>query len=218
VPRGSLVFDVGANRGERSDVFLELGARVVAVEPVEATARLIDAWLGDDPRFTLVRKAAGAAEGKATIHVANFDVLSSLAPDWVEACKQQPHLREARWTEQTVAVTTLDCLIAEHGVPAFAKIDVEGFEVEVLKGLSRPIPALSFEYTPFRPEPALECLRLLHAFGKARFNSSRGDSLVLAHERWLDYDAMVNFCRNQVPQEPLFGDVYAVFDGAVVLA
>src|SRR5438270_13965693 len=30
---GNLIFDIGANAGEKTDVFLRLGARVVAVEP-----------------------------------------------------------------------------------------------------------------------------------------------------------------------------------------
>ena len=54
-------------------------------------------------------------------------------------------------------MTTLDTLVAEYGEPAFCKIDVEGFEVEALKGLSRPLRALSFEYGPPRsPKPPTE--------------------------------------------------------------
>ncbi len=212
IPRGSLVFDVGANRGNRTEVFLALGALVVAVEPVPALAEALDDWFDDNRRFTLVQKAVGAAEGQATMFVADLDIISTMAPEWVEACKRQPHLSHAQWTPRTVEVTTLDRLIAQYGVPSFAKIDVEGFEVEVLKGLSRPIPALSFEYTPFRPEPALECLRLLRRLGEARFNTSSGESLALAHEHWLDYDGIERFCREQVPREPEFGDVYVVFE------
>jgi FkbM family methyltransferase len=45
-------------------------------------------------------------------------------------------------------MTTLDELIGKHGVPVFIKIDVEGFEEAVLQGLSQPVRALSFEFTP----------------------------------------------------------------------
>jgi len=214
VPRGSLAFDIGANLGNRTEIFLELGARVIAVEPVPSTAQALSGWQGNDPRFTLVQKAVGAVESSATMYVSNLSILSSMTPDWVEACKEQPHLRDASWSTITVDVTTLDRLIDQYGVPAFTKIDVEGFEVEVLQGLSRPLPALSFEYTPFRAEPALECLRLLRRFGPARFNTSPGESLVLRHEKWLDEDGIVEFCKHQVPREPEFGDVYVVFDGA----
>ena len=50
-----------------------------------------------------------------------------------------------------VPVTTLDALIERHGVPSFVKVDAEGFEEEVLQGLSRSIKALSFEFTVVQP-------------------------------------------------------------------
>ena len=47
---------------------------------------------------------------------------------------------------------TLDALIAENGLPAFVKIDVEGFELAVLRRpQTQPLPALSFEFTPLSP-------------------------------------------------------------------
>jgi FkbM family methyltransferase len=210
VPRRGLAFDIGANRGNRTEVFLAMGARVVAVEPLPDAAACLREWFGHERGFTLEPCAVGAEPGVATLYMSDVDVISTMSPEWVQACHEQPHLRHAHWKPRSVRVTTLDALIERYGVPDFAKIDVEGFEVEVLRGLSRPIPALSFEYTPFRPAPALECLRLLRALGATRFNTSRGESLRLAHDRWLDYDAITAFCRDQVPLEPEFGDIYAL--------
>lgn len=90
-----------------------------------------------------------------------------------------------RWREQIgVAVTTLDALIAEHGLPAFAKIDVEGFEAEVLQGLSHRLPALSVEYVTAALDGALAALDRLQALGPYAFNRSGGESLRLTHRRW----------------------------------
>ena len=69
-------------------------------------------------------------------------------------------------------MTTLDELIAAHGEPAFCKIDVEGFEVEVLAGLTRPLRALSFEYLPMAHDAALAVLDRVGELGAYRYNYS----------------------------------------------
>ena len=87
-----------------------------------------------------------------------------------------------RWAGRTmdrgksvVPVTTLDALVARHG-PAFIKIDIEGFEEEALAGLSRPIPALSFEFTTIQRDVALAALARCVALGYQRFNAALGES------------------------------------------
>ena len=65
--------------------------------------------------------------------------LASLAPGFADRMAAAPGFEHVRWdAAETVPVTTLDALIAEHGPPRFVKIDVEGHEAEVLRGLSRP--------------------------------------------------------------------------------
>src|SRR5947199_309021 len=74
--------------------------------------------------------------------------------------------------EIEVEVTTLDTLIAAHGEPRFCKIDVEGFELEVLGGLTRRLPYLSLEFNRGQGEQLDACLDYLERFGPLGFHFS----------------------------------------------
>src|SRR5918996_4175727 len=151
VRQGDLVFDVGANVGDRSAVFLSLGARVVAVDPQPSCVRALEARFRD--RVTIVDQGLADVPGVRTMAVADIHVASTMEPEWVSSMTASGRFGDTEWTESVdVEVTTLDSLITEHGEPAFVKIDVEGFESAVLLGLSRPVPALSFEFVHERPE------------------------------------------------------------------
>jgi FkbM family methyltransferase len=208
VSRDDLCFDVGANWGNRTSLFLELGARVVAVEPQRECVQALRALDRTGGRLVVVEAALGAAIGEAELLTTDVDTLSTLSTEWIE------HVREAGrfrldWTgSRTVRVTTLDLLISEHGVPRFCKIDVEGYEEQVLEGLSQPLPALSFEFTPEHGEAAVACIERLRALGHDRYAFSLGESLELGP--WRSADELVAELAALPRDRITFGDVYAV--------
>jgi FkbM family methyltransferase len=153
---GDLCFDIGANVGQTSEVMLAAGARVVALEPNPACHETLRWQFGRNRRFTLVTQAVSDTRSTARLHVNGTDSRASLRSDW----RFLPKAGEVE-----VATTTLDDLIAAHGRPVYCKIDVEGFEVPVLRGLSQPLPYVSFEYHVSEGDRACECLRILEALG-----------------------------------------------------
>ncbi len=206
---GDLCFDVGANVGNRTEMFLALGARVVAVEPQAFCLQKLQRRFGSDPRVTLVPQAVGRGPGEAELLVSSAHTISSMSSDWVERVRESGRFGAHTWDETaTVPVTTLDALIGEHGVPVFCKIDVEGYEAEVLAGLSSAPSALSFEFTPEAIEAAGVCVRRLAELGPTAFNYSIGDTGAFALDEWLDESAMTEFLP-RLGDSSTFGDVYA---------
>ncbi|HYG89906.1 MAG TPA: FkbM family methyltransferase [Azospirillum sp.] len=210
---GDLCFDIGAHMGDRVAVFLSLGARVVAVEPQPDFQRILRAQFGRNPRAVLEAGAVGAHAGTAELRInRRHPTLSTLSADWIAAVGRDASFPTTGWNERLmVTVTTLDALIAEHGVPAFCKIDVEGFEQQVLAGLSRPLPCLSFEYIAVTRDMAVACIDRLEQLGKYRFNVSPGESKRLLFDAWIGRDALVDWLAGLRPGDGS-GDVYARLD------
>lgn len=208
---GGLAFDIGAHVGDRTASFRRLGARVVALEPQPLCALAIRAIHGGDPDVTLVQAACGAHEGIVRLHVNSANpTVSTASSDFVRAADGAGGWEGQVWDETVdAAVTTLDALAAAHGRPDFIKIDVEGFEEQVLAGLSAPVPALSFEFTTIQRDVAMRCLDRLQALGYARFNVALGESQRLTFAGEISAEAMRAHLAG-LPHEANSGDVYAV--------
>jgi FkbM family methyltransferase len=195
---GDLIFDVGANDGTKTDVFLRLGARVVGVEPDEVNQ---DVLRGKFLRYRLTPKrvviVGKAVSDKSTIETMWVDgpgsAVNTLSQKWVETLKtnkntfEHTHFGLDFAGHKTVETTTLEDLILAHGSPFFVKIDVEGYEVSVIRGLKHPVPFLSFEINlpDFRPE-GLECVELLGSLAAlGQFNYASDFRHGMALENWL---------------------------------
>ncbi|GIJ20860.1 FkbM family methyltransferase [Micromonospora lutea] len=208
---GDLVFDIGSHVGDHIGSFRRLGARVVAVEPQPLCLRALRAIYADDDQVTLIEGACGAEPGRIGFLVNSANpTVSTASTDFVAAAAGAGGWEDQVWDGRIeVPVTTVDTLIAEHGTPAFVKIDVEGFEDAVLAGLSRPLPALSFEFTTIGRAVALRCLRRLAALGFGGFDLALGDDKALALGRWVGAEEMAAYLL-ALPHEANSGDVYCV--------
>ena len=205
-----LVFDVGAHVGDRIATFRRLGARVVACEPQPALVKMLRLIYGRDSQVTIEPVAVGAQAGEIELNI-NVDnpTVSTASRDFVKASEGAPGWQGQNWEKRIkVPMTTLDALIARHGMPAFMKIDVEGFEAEALAGLTQPVAALSFEFTTIQRDVARACVARCRALGYVRYNAALGESQTLVHDEWQNADAIGRWL-DGLPAEANSGDVYA---------
>ena len=206
----ALCFDIGAHLGNRTQAFMDLGARVVAVEPQPDCAVYLQRRFGRQPGFRLVSKAIGAQAGTSTLRINRMNpAITTLAPaGWRKAMADAAWSQE-RWDRQVeVEVTTLRRLVEQFGLPHFCKIDVEGFENQALAGLGRPLPALSFEFISIAREIAVECTQRLRSLGAYRFNWSFREDLRLAAPDWGTPQAVEKMLL-RLGSRPVSGDIYA---------
>jgi FkbM family methyltransferase len=180
---GDLAFDIGANVGGRVKVFLHLGCRVIAVEPQAFCSAVLERAFGD--RITTMRCAVSDSVGSAKFYVGETQVLSSMSEEWMRRTVESGRFAGHRWqTASTVQTTTLAALGEEFGRPTFVKIDVEGHEAAVLRGLSVPVRLISFEFTAEMLESAFACLDRLDQIGAYRYNYSPFESLEFQLTEW----------------------------------
>ncbi|MEV4642332.1 FkbM family methyltransferase [Actinoplanes sp. NPDC049548] len=211
VSPGDLVLDIGAHVGDRVGSFRRLGARVVAVEPQPLCVEALHALYGTDDEVTVVAAACGAEPGRVRLYVNSANpTVSTASPEFVRAADGAGGWEGQVWDgELEVPTVTVDALVAEHGTPAFVKIDVEGYEDVVLAGMSDPVPTMSFEFTTVERAVALRCLDRATALGFEGFDVSLGESLSFAHGRWLPASAIAAYL-SELPHEANAGDVYCV--------
>lgn len=205
MPRDSLCFDVGANIGEKSEALLKAGMRVIAFEPNVRVHRELLARVGDHPNWSLI--AAGASN----------------APDVLKLNVRRSHgqtgFHEQWETSEVVAtayapVTTLDAVIRKSGPPAYVKIDVEGWELEVLRGLTAPVPLLSFEFhlNAEQIKATRQCLqRLAEISGRYEINITPAEQAAFCWPDWKPIRDAIDWfpgdLRNALRRP--YGDVFA---------
>lgn len=205
---GDLVFDIGAHVGTRARAMRAAGARVVALEPQAPFSTFLRLTLPGDIR--LIEAAAGGDDTVAEMAVSSLHpTVSSLKTGFAETAGAAPGFGHVRWNGvQKVQVTMLDSLIREEGLPRYIKIDVEGFELEVLSGLTQPVELISVEYLPGLPELTLSVITRLGELGDYSFNPVSGEAARFLWDDWRDAAATRSWLKS-LPADGLSGDLYA---------
>lgn len=142
-----VAIDVGANEGRLSRLLLETGYRVFAFEPYPPILEKLRENLGGNPEMTIFNCALGSQNTKLPLHIATVEK-NKLIGDGSLYNTFKPHFLSegvAYKSEIEVIVRTLSSLIDEGAVPkevSLLKIDTEGYDLEVIRGMGNLHPAV----------------------------------------------------------------------------
>lgn len=212
-PNG-IVFDIGANVGNRSAMFASMCNTVIAVEPQEKLFNHLRLRFRNGTNVEPVRAAVGSGSTKAILYYPSDDSLGrhgigTLSTHFMEAMGPKIFNLDKGWDlQQEVFVLTLDDLIERYGKPSFIKIDVEGYELEVVKGLNEKVDGLSFEFHPQLPEETRQVIERLQALGFTQFNYCLAETFEW-QSNWTTGEGLINQLKKFDGVVETYGDCYA---------
>jgi FkbM family methyltransferase len=208
VEKGNLVYDVGANIGNRTEVFLSLGANVVCIEPNPELCKTLKSRFGSSVKILNI--GLGAQEGFFNFNISSNHYLSSFSEKFID--HKTNINRQIKYEKSVpVQIKRMDSLIEKYGVPDFVKIDTEGYEREVVLGLSVPVKWISFEFTlPVFQNETAECIRKLMSLGYSKFNIVIADNLVFELPEWVKGGELNHIITTEKSYlKNTYGDIYA---------
>jgi FkbM family methyltransferase len=210
INENDLCFDIGANVGERTEIFLKLGARTVSVEPQNSCINILQKKFGDNRNLKILKYAAGSIEQENELMICRENnECSTLSKEFISAYAD---LSGFHWQEaEKVKVTTLNNLFELHGTPKFCKIDVEGYESEVFLGMKKPVKYIAFEFNKLLIKDTVKSLDILNNLGNSRCNYIKYEIMNLVLEAWIPILEFRNNLNEFINQDIWTGEILVDF-------
>jgi FkbM family methyltransferase len=174
----NLVFDIGSNVGTTVEFFSQKANKVVGFEP---NPRLVEILRRRFNNRNVIIDSRGLSNeiGEKKFRIANADTISTFSEDWVNNSR---FTGGYSWNEGIIVeTTTLDSVIEQYGTPDYIKIDVEGYEFEVLTSLTKVLEntIISFEWAEEQKNKIEQTIKYLFNLGYEKFSYTEADKILM---------------------------------------
>lgn len=205
----NLIFDIGANLGSTVKIFIKKSEKIVAFEPNKLLVDNLKEIFKHD-NVIIDTRALSNKVGTKVFNVSNADSLSTFSEDWIHNSRFSNTIT---WdTQIEVETTTLDNIIEEYGIPDYVKIDVEGYEYEVLSSLTKFLPDTLFAFEWAEETKDKICLILEHVnnLGYRSFGYTEEDKVLFDGEiDWVVYEKFLKTVEEFKPERKVrWGMIY----------
>lgn len=141
-----ILFDIGANRGDATSAGIQKGYKVIALEPAPKVYKdLVSNFIYNDNVIPLKFAVSDKDNEIIEFYEAEEDGLSTINKDWLTSEGMPYKGKEFRTIKANTI--TIDTLAKIYGNPDLIKIDVEGAEWSVFKGMTKKYGMIAFEWT-----------------------------------------------------------------------
>lgn len=206
INKNDLCFDIGANIGERTDIFLKLGAKVITVEPQESCVKVLKKKYHNNKLIVIKEQALGSNKRISRLNICDETTeCSTLSEEFVSTYSRVSGFHWNKTIE--IEVNTLDNLIEQFGIPKLIKLDVEGYESEVFKGLSTNVKFMCFEFNQPLLADTIKCLELIETLGNYRWNFIKYEIMKLALPQWIPLNDFKHKINQIIPSDILTGEI-----------
>ena len=188
---------IGDSNGNISEILLQLGALVLVVEPLPENFVYAEKKLKNYPQTILLHEDIGAFNAQFTYNEAYEKNILPYSSNLTVGADQS-----------VVKIRTVDELIREYGLPAFIKINANGFENEVLKGITVPILLVSVSFYSYLHSKTTENVRRLMTIGDYEFNWILNEDAKFQSKEWLSPKEL-NTSMSDFGQGRFSGEIFA---------
>ncbi len=188
-----ILFDIGANRGCYSVANFSKYDKFVLVDANKELCNFLKQRFLNRPNFIIEQKIV-SKDKTDVFYISNSDVLSTCDTQWVNNSRfTNTHSFTKTTGNESI---TIDELVEKYGVPEYIKIDVEGYELNVLKSMSKKYCPIGFEWAEEKKEELLQSLEYLKELGFEKFHIQKEDHYTFTPKTWLNYNEIYETLNN----------------------
>ena len=198
-----LCFDIGANIGKKSKLFLSTGAKVIAFEPQQECVKNLSILKTKYKKFSFHVVAIDSCEGNKLLNTSNYSEIATFSDDFKNIYKN----KNVIWLDQKMVPTvSLNRIIELYGLPYFCKIDVEGYEFEILSSLNFNIPLIEFEVVAGFKKKAIDTINFLDNKNTS-YNYTLNEQPYFQFKNWTNLKDIINVIK-QLPDNQFHINIF----------